>query len=168
MGAFYIRFVMFTSTLVRWLIILPPGAGWGIIGYEYVPLPSDPKLRNCFYSVKLITPLPRLFLWLIYCVLIPPAHHPSCPWHPLRLREKFIDRPAGHLLRYVCLPTLYVYFDGVEPGRFHRLLYRWIIPLSAGPTFLRHTHDSLRRPMVEFRQGLEHLPGRHPTLDSIY
>ena len=60
--------------LVGCLVLLMPGVGWYIIGYESEPLPSYPELRNCSYYVKLITPLPRLFLQFIYRVLILPLH----------------------------------------------------------------------------------------------
>ena len=46
MGAFFIYFVTFTSTLFGWLIILMPGVGWDIMGYESETLPSYHKLRN--------------------------------------------------------------------------------------------------------------------------
>ena len=113
-GLFFINFVMFTSTivgwsvdwLVGWLIILLPGAGWDIMGYESDPLPSYPELRNCSYSVKLITPLPRLFLRIVYCVLIPSEHHPASPRNYLRLCAQCIYRPAGHPLHYIFFPTL--------------------------------------------------------------
>ena len=118
-------------TSVEWLIILLPGVGWDIMGYESEPLPPYPKLRNCSYSVKLITPFPHLFLRFVYRVLIPPVHHPYCPRNPLRLRLQCIYRAAGHLLRYGRLPTLDVYSDGVCPRGVHYLLYRWILPLSA-------------------------------------
>ena len=45
-------FMEFTNTPVGWLIILPPGAVWDIMGYESYPLPPLPELRNCSYSVK--------------------------------------------------------------------------------------------------------------------
>ena len=167
-GCFFIFFVRFTSNHVGWFILLLPGVGWDIMGYESEPLPSYPELRNCSYSVKLITPIPRLFLRLICRVLIPPAHHPARTRHPLRLHAKFIDRPAGHPLWYVRTLPLCVYSDGVEPRRVHHLLYCWILPLFVGPKFCRHPRDPLGRPMVEFCQDLEHLPSHHPTLTSIY
>ena len=46
-GGFFIFFVIFTSTLVGWLILLQPVAGWDIMGCEYEPLPNYIKLRNC-------------------------------------------------------------------------------------------------------------------------
>ena len=52
MGDFFIRFVTFTSTLVVWLIILPPGVDWDIMGYASDPLPYYHELRNCSYSIK--------------------------------------------------------------------------------------------------------------------
>ena len=109
--------------------------GWGIMGYESEPLPSYPKLRNCSYSVKLITTIPRLFFWLVYRVLIPPAQHPACPRYPLRLRVYCIDGETGYPLRYGHLMPLDVHPDGVEPRGLHCPLYRWILPLSACPTF---------------------------------
>ena len=60
--------------IVGSLIILLPGVGWFIIGYESEPLPFYPKLRNCSYYVKLITNPPSLLLRFIYCVLISPLH----------------------------------------------------------------------------------------------
>ena len=135
--------------------------------YESEPLLSYPKLSNCSYSVKLITPLPRLFLRLIYHVLIPPAHHPDRPWHPLRLLSQCIYRPASHPLLYGRLPPLDVYSDGVDPRRFHILLYRWILSLSACPTFRYHPRDPSHRPMVKLRQDLNHIPSHPPTLASI-
>ena len=122
------------SNLVGWLILLPTGVGWYIIGYESEPLHSYPELRNCSYSVKLSTPLPRLFLRLVYCVLIPPAHHPYHPQHIILFHAQCIYSPEGHPIWYVCLPTIGVYSDGVDPRGVHRLLYRWILPLSACPT----------------------------------
>ena len=46
MGDFFVRFVTFTSTLVGWLILLPPRVDWDIMGYELEPLPSYHKLSN--------------------------------------------------------------------------------------------------------------------------
>ena len=39
-GCFFICFMAFTSNHVGWLIILPPGVGWDIMGYESEPPPS--------------------------------------------------------------------------------------------------------------------------------
>ena len=156
------------SWLVSWLIILLPRVGWDIMGYEWGSLPSSPKLRKWYHSVKLITPLPWLFLRLIYHVLIPPVHHPEHPWHPLRLRAQCIYRPAGHPLLYGRLPPLDVYADGLEPRGVHRLLYCWILPISACPIFRCRPRDPLLLPMVERRQDLEHLPGHHADLSSIH
>ena len=39
--------------LVGWLLILPPGVGWGIMGCESDPLPSYIRLRNCSYYIML-------------------------------------------------------------------------------------------------------------------
>ena len=111
------------------------------MGYESEPLPYYLELRNCFYSIKLITSLPRLFIRLINRVLISPSHHPACTQNPLRLHEKFIDRPAGHPIRYIHMSSLNVYSNGVDPCRVYCLLYRWILPLSACPTFCRHPRD---------------------------
>ena len=108
--------------LVGWLILLLPGVGWDIMGYESEPLPSYPELINYPYSVKLITPLPRLFLWIIYRVLIPPEHHLARTRHPIRLHAQCIDWPAGHHLYYGHLQPLDVYFNVVEPRGVHRLL----------------------------------------------
>ena len=168
MGTFFIHFMTFTSNLLLgWFIILPPGIGWYIMGYESDPLHSYPELSNFSYSVKLITPLPSLFLCLIYRVLILPEQHPDCPRHPLRFHVQFTERPAGHPIRYGCLWPLYVYYDGVEPCRVHCLLYRWILPLSVDPTFFHHLHDPSRHMMAELRQDLDHLPGNYQTLASI-
>ena len=136
-------------TEVSWLIILPPGVGCDIMEYESEPLPSYPKLRNCSYYVQL-TPHPsRLLLSFTYHVLIPPSYQPDHPWHPLRLHEKCIYEVSGHFIHYGCLPPLGVHPDGVDPCGFHRLLYRWVIPLSACPTFRRHPRDPSRRLMAE-------------------
>ena len=151
-------------TSVGCLILLPPGLGWDIMGYESEPLPSYTDLRNYSCSVKLITTLPCLLLRIIYRVFIPQAHHPDCPRHHLRLRAHWIDRPAGHPLRLGCLPSLDIYSDGLYPRGVHHLLYRWIPPLSACLTFRRHPCDPLRHPMVERCQDLEHLPGHHPAM----
>ena len=137
------------------------------MGYESEPLPSYPELRNFSYSVKLFTPLPHLFLRLIYRVLIPLVHYPDCPRHSLRLHSQCIYRPSVHLLYDCCLPSLYVYSDEVNPRGVHCLLYLWILPLSACPTFFRHPRDPTRHLMVEFCPDLEHLPGHHPPLASI-
>ena len=40
--------------IVGWLILLPLGVGWDIMGYELYPLPPYPELRNCSYSIMLI------------------------------------------------------------------------------------------------------------------
>ena len=141
--------------------------GWDIMGCESETLPSYHELRNCSYSVKLITTLPLLHLFLIYRVLIPSEHYPARTRHPLRICAKCIDRTAGYPLLYGHLPPIYVYSNGVEPWRVHRLLYRWILPLSAGPTFCCHPRDPSRRSMVVLCQNLEHLPIHHPTLASI-
>ena len=154
-------------TSVGWLVLLPPGVGWDIMGYESDPLPSYPELRNCSYSVKLITPLPRLILWLIYHILIPSAHHPARPHHYLRLRAHFIYSLVGHPLRYTSLPPIYLYSDGMDPCGVHHLLYHWILPLSACPTFFHHLRDPSYRSMVECGQDLEHLSGHHPSLASV-
>ena len=53
MDTLFVRFVTFTSTLVGWLILLPPGVGWDIMGYESDPLPSYLESSNCSYSVML-------------------------------------------------------------------------------------------------------------------
>ena len=134
--------------LVGCLILLPPVVGWDIIGYESGILPSCPKLSNFSYSIKLIKPLPSLFLRLIFRVLIPPAHHPAHPRNPIRLRAQCIYRPAVHPILYVRMPPLDVYSAGVEPRRDHRLLYLWMRPLSACPTFCCHPCDPSCRPMV--------------------
>ena len=39
--------------IVGWLILLPPGVGWDIMGYESEPLPYYPRLRNCSYYIML-------------------------------------------------------------------------------------------------------------------
>ena len=39
--------------MVCWLILLPPGVGWYIMGHEPDTLPSYIKLRNCSYSIIL-------------------------------------------------------------------------------------------------------------------
>ena len=153
--------------LVCWLILLLPGISWDIMGYESDTLPSYPNLRNCSYYVKLITSLSCLFLRFVYRVLIPPSHQLARPRHPICLCAQFIDGSEGHPLQYGRLPPLYVHPNGVDPCGFHCLLYRWIFPLSACPTFLRHPCDPACRSMVEFRQDLEHLPSHHPTLASI-
>ena len=56
------------TMLVGWLIILPRGSGWDIMGCESKTLPSYPKLRNFYYSVKLIK--------CTYSLFIPPACSP--------------------------------------------------------------------------------------------
>ena len=167
MGDFFIRFVTFTSNLVGWLILLTPGVGWDIMGYESEPLPSYPNLRNFSYFFKLITPLHCLLIRFIYRVSIPPLHQPDCPRNSLRLHAQCIDGAAGHPLRYVCLPPLDVHPYGVDPCGFHCLLYRWVLPLSAWPAFLRHHRDPSRRPMVELRQDLEYPHSHHPALAII-
>ena len=98
-----------SSKLVSWLILISPGLGCDIMGYESEPLPSYTKLRNCYYSVNLITSLPRLFLRIIYRVLIPPAQHPDFPRHPIHLRSYWIEGAAGHPLCYGCLLPLDVH-----------------------------------------------------------
>ena len=143
--------------MVQWLILLPLGVVWYIMGYESDPIPSYPYLRDCSSPVKLITPLTRLFLQFIYRVLIPPSHQPARPRHPLRLRAQFIYGAAGHLLRYVCLPPLDLHPTGVEPRGFYCLLYRWVLPLSSYPALRHHPRDLSRRAMVERRQELKHL-----------
>ena len=163
-GWFFIRFVAFTSTLVGWLISLLPGVGWDIIGYESEPLLSYPELRNCSYSVNLITPLPRLFLRFIYRVFIPPLHHMARPRHPLRLLAQCIDGASRHPLRYGCLPSFDVHSDGLDPRSAHCLIYRWVLPLYACPAIFRYPCDLLCRPMMERRQDLDHLPIHHPAL----
>ena len=53
-GLFFIRFLMFTSNLFfNWLILLPPGVGWGIMGYESEPTTSYYGLRKFSYSIML-------------------------------------------------------------------------------------------------------------------
>ena len=144
--------------LVGWLIIIHPRVGWYITGYESYPLQYYPDLRNCYFSVKLIIPPTCLLLRFIYRVLIPPFHQPNRPRHLIRLCAKCIDGSAGHPLLYGCLPPLDVYPNGVDTCGFHRLLYIWVLPLSACPAFLRHHFDPSHRPMVEPQQDLEHLP----------
>ena len=128
---FFHPFVKFTSTLVGWLTLLFFRVGWYIMGYESDPLPYYPKLRNCYYSVKLITPHSCLLLRFIYRVLIQPLHHSDLPRNPLRLYAQFIDGLEGHPLCYVCLKSLNVYPDGVENRGFHCLHYRGVVPLCA-------------------------------------
>ena len=154
------------STLVGWLNILTPMVGWDIMGYESDPLLSSPELSNCSCYVNLFTPLPRLFLWFIYHVLIPPAHHPARPRHPLRLSSQWIDGAAGYPLRFGRLLSIDIHYYGVEPRGFHRHIYRWVPPLSACPAFRRHPRDLSLRPMMERRQDLEHLYSHHPALAS--
>ena len=36
-----------------WLIILPPGVGWDVMGYESDPLPSHLGLSSCSYYIML-------------------------------------------------------------------------------------------------------------------
>ena len=81
--------------LVGWLILLSPGVGWDIMGYESEPQPFYPDLRNWSYSISLITPIPRIFLRFIYRVLIPPAHHPDYPQHPIRLCAMEMEEKIG-------------------------------------------------------------------------
>ena len=118
--------------LVGWFILLPPGVGWDIMGYEPETLPSYPELGNLYYSVKLITPLTHLLLRLIYRILIPPLHQPDRPRNPIRLCAQRIFWEAGHPLHYGCLPYLDVHPDGVDPHGFHRLLYQWVIHAQVG------------------------------------
>ena len=115
-------YIPYNVITVIWLILLPPEVGWYIMGYESEPPPSYPKLRNCSYYLKLITPHPCLLISFIYHVLIPPMHQPGRPQHPLHLCAKCIDRAAGHPLRYFCLTPIHVHPYGVEPRIFHRLL----------------------------------------------
>ena len=166
-GCFFIRFVMFTSTLVGWVIILPPGIGWDTMWCESEPFPSYPKLRNCSYSVNLSTPLPHIFLRFIYRVLIPPAHHPDRPQHPLRLPSHRIDGTAGHPLCYFRLTPLDVHYDGVEPCIVHCLIYHWVIPPSTSPALCHHPRDPSRRLTMEHHQDLENIPGNHPYFAAI-
>ena len=124
MGAFSIRFVTLTSTLVGWLILLPPGVGWYIMEYESEPLPSYPELRNCSYYFKLIKPYPRLLLRFIYRILLPPLHQLARLRHLPRLHGHFIDgggRPPSPLWS---LTPLDVQPDEVDPHGFHCLHYR--------------------------------------------
>ena len=137
------------------------------MGYESDPLHSYPKLRNRPYYVKLITPLPLLFLCFIYCVLIPPSHQPTRPRHPLRLRAQCIDGVAGHSLYYGRLPPLGIHPNGLDSRVFHCLFYRWVLLLSSCPTFFRHPCDPSCHPMVKLHQDLEHIPGQHPDLSFI-
>ena len=96
------------SWLVGWLILLPSGVVWDIMGHESYPLPLYPELSNCSYSVNLITPLPGLCLWFISHVLIPPEHHTYRPCYLLRLRAQCIDGAAGHPIHYVfCRVLMY-------------------------------------------------------------
>ena len=152
---------------VGWLIILLPGVGCYIMGYESDPLTSYPKLSNFSYSVKLIKPLTRLFLHFIYRVLIPPLHQPDRPWHPLHVRAQCTDGATGYPLQYGCLPLLDVNPNGVDLHGFHCLLYRWVLPLPTWPAFRHHHCDSSRLLMVECRQDLEHLPVNHLALAAI-
>ena len=122
---------------------------------------------NCSYYVNLVTNIPLLFLRLIYHVLIPPAHHPDRPWHPLRLLSQCIDILSVNPLRYGRLPPLDVYSDMVEPRGVYRFLYHYITPLSAVPMFCRNLGDQLCHPMVERCKKLENLPDYHLTLASI-
>ena len=46
-------FVTFTCNQAGWLILLPPGIGWDIMGYESEPLPSYISLSNFSYSIML-------------------------------------------------------------------------------------------------------------------
>ena len=135
--------------------------------YESEPLPSYPELRNCSYAVNLSTPPTRLFLRFIYRILIPPMHHMDRPRHQLRLCVQCIEREAGHPIRYGRLPPLDIHSDGVDPPGFHRLIYRWVFPLSACPVFCHHPCDPSLRLMMERCQDLEHIPGHHPALSSI-
>ena len=149
------------------LILLLPGVGWDIMGYKSDPLPSYPKLMNCSYSLKLITPPPRLLLRFIYCTLIPPLHQPARHQNMLHICANLIYRAASHPLQYGCLPPLDVHPDWPEPRDFHCIHYRWVLPLYACPAFRRHLRDPLRRPMVEPCQDLDHIPGHHTTLATI-
>ena len=158
----------FTSNLVGWLVNSPSDRS--SLGYHrvYVRAPTVlPQVKELLLTSKIITPIPSLLLVLIYQFLIPPTHHPARSRNPLRLCAQCIDRPAGHPTLYGGLQSLDVYSDGVDPCGVHHILYRWILPLSACPTFRCHPRDLSRRPMVERRQDLEHLPGHHPTLSSI-
>ena len=137
------------------------------MGYKSENLPSYPKLRNCSYSVKLITPLPCLFLRFIYPGLISSLRQPDRPQHLLRLCTKYIDGAAGKPLQSGRLKPLDAHPDGVDPRGFHSLLYQWLLPLSACPAFSLYPRDPSRRLMVEPRQNLEHLPGHHPNLAAI-
>ena len=51
-GCFFIRILTCTSTLVVCCLnLLPPSAGWDIIGYESDTFPSYRYLINCFYTI---------------------------------------------------------------------------------------------------------------------
>ena len=73
MGDFFIRFVTFTSTLVVWLIILPPRVDWDIMGYASDPLTSHIWLsnRSCTLNFKIYTFI-SWSLYLLSQILIPP------------------------------------------------------------------------------------------------
>ena len=135
--------------------------------YESEPLPFYSDLSNCSYSVIFLTPLPCLFLWFVYRVLILPAYHLAVPRHMLRLRAQYIDRASDHPLRYVHLLPYDFHSNGVDSHCVHRLIYRFVLPLSTYPAFLDHSGDPSRHLIMEFRQDLEHLPGHHPALAAI-
>ena len=65
----YIIFI-FTHGTVGWLILLPPGLCWYIMGYESEPLPSYHELRNYYYSIKLSCTPSFSTLWV-------PLPHPG-------------------------------------------------------------------------------------------
>ena len=77
-GWFFIRFLKLSSTIVGWLIILPPTVAWYIMGYESDPLPyyNDQKEQLLLFYTKL-KPLLRLLFSFIDNILIPPSLHPA-------------------------------------------------------------------------------------------
>ena len=83
---------------VGWLIILPPGVGWYIMGNESYPLPSYQYLRNWSYYIKLsYTPslstlqghLPRLGPTIAAIGLPPLSALPPCTAYRWVIRPPF-------------------------------------------------------------------------------
>ena len=111
---------------VDWLIILPPGVGWYIMGYKSEPLPSYHKWSNCSYSIKLsyTTPssTPKVHLRCLGTTILPTVSSPAfspppCPAHIWVGRPTFpIWSPAASLCSPWWVVSLWLFFPPLPRG----------------------------------------------------
>ena len=148
-GLFFIRFLMFTSNLFfNWLILLPPGVGWGIMGYESEPITSYYGLRKFSYSIMLNyveSPYTTQFHWQRPGLIISPSSSSPESAPPQRIVHRLVIRPHFLLWLHVALWCTLLWDEVLR----HPLSPpRGVIPTPARPTCFRHPCDQPYLPVL--------------------